>query len=103
MEYPKQNAFGEPFHRLENLQFKKLVEEGFADLLEDRATDPEREGGADENLAALAEAVRRGEKIQRRPAALSIFRGVFFGGPMHDYRITQVEIDALEKDFFEQV
>lgn len=74
--------------------------ESFATLLEDRAADPLKHGLVNEALYELADAVRDGKAVPRNPATLTIFRGVFFD-ETSSFRLTQVEIDSLEKIFFE--
>lgn len=87
----------------EDPAFQEAVREHFATLLEDRATDPERgELGASQALFDFAEEVRAGKKIARRAGTLEIFRGVFNGGPISDYCLSQHEIDWLEKYFFDE-
>lgn len=97
-ELPDTNA---PFARMEAPGFKEEVRERFADWLEERATESDRSEEGTRLLSDLAERVRRGERLPRNLVALEIFRGVFaVGGPMHK-RLSQVEVDVLEKDFFE--
>jgi hypothetical protein len=97
------NKFEEPFVRVHDVEFQSMVRESFADLLEDRATDPERQD-VSEKLYELSKMVRVGNKIPRTPAAVTIFRGLFFNeeSPMQLYGVTHAEIDSLEKYFFQE-
>lgn len=101
--YLEKNKYEEPFVRCEDPDFQAAIREQFAQLLEDRATEPEREAPS-ELLYQLGQAVRSGQKISRTPSTLGIFRGVFFGdNVMAKYRVSHSEIDALEKYFFEKL
>ena len=87
--------------RLQDPSFIAEVRCAFADLLEDRATDPEA-CQASQRLFDLSEKIRGGEKIPRYPSALGILRGVFFSkdGGMERYKVTHFEVDRLEDIFF---
>lgn len=98
---PEQFKKGAVFSRLESPGFISAVREGFATLLEDRATDPDKSGEANTLLFNWADDVRNNKKIPRTPATMSIFRGVFFGGALDAYGVVHVEIDRLEKMFIE--
>lgn len=100
----EQPGHEQPYQRLSDPELLKSVREDFADLLEDRASDPSREGGASQTLADFAEKIRSGEKIARTSAALTIFRGVFSVDSKlreRGIKISQGEIDKLEETYFE--
>jgi hypothetical protein len=101
LETPENKVWYEFWDRLQDPSFVNEVKNNFADLLEDRATEPERQSASAE-LFAMGEEVRAGKKIKRRPGPLGILRGVFFDGPMEKYRVGHAEIDQLEELFFEE-
>ncbi len=91
--------FDQPFIRLEDPKFLALVRETFSTLLQDRATDPDKTGQANESLYEFGQNILEGKKIPRTPATESIFRGVFVE-LQNKYPVSQYEIDSLEKKFF---
>lgn len=102
IRYMHSESFREqmPFRRLEDSTFRETVKRSFADLLEARAAEAEQEGRSGERLRSFARDIRENKKIQRSPAPLGFFRGIFFDGPLHDYNVSNFEIDNLENEFF---
>jgi len=91
-----------PYERVHDEGFLKLVQQTFGELLQDRATEPGREGSS-KKLYDFGERILKGEKIPYDPATSALIRGVFgAGGPLEAQHITQGEIDVLEHYFLEK-